>query len=207
MSGAAASLAGASTSGVDASPTGRSKVLPWVLGGVALLLLVLVIALAVSNGQDTPEVASGDAPSGDDAAATTPTPSETTPTKNDASAEPEPAAPPQYPVVNALKSRQVRALDVLLIATALGKPGDYTAAVAYCDALEIEGLRGWRLPHIGELSSLAEANMISRGMYWSSTAADTFGDDHMAWNVRRSNAAPYGDDAVAVCVRGGASGS
>jgi hypothetical protein len=101
----------------------------------------------------------------------------------------------------------VRALDVLLIATARGKPGNFSAAEAYCGELDVDGVRGWRLPQIGELSSLAQANMIARGMFWSSTAADTFGDGHLAWNARRGYALPHSQDAVAVCVRGEASGS
>jgi hypothetical protein len=177
-----------------------------VLGGVALCLLVLVIALAVSGDEQGPSVASGDGSQADDAATPTPTP-ETDPDADDAKADEAPATPPVYPVVVALESRKVRALDVLLVATALGKPSDYPSALAYCDGLEIEGLRGWRLPLIGELHSLAEANMLARGMFWSSTASDTFGDGHMAWNARRGHALPHAADALAVCVRGGTSGS
>lgn len=185
---------------------GRTKALPWALGGVAVLLLALVIGLAVS-GDDDPEGASSEAAADDAAPApSTPSPDAKDEAKAD-SDEPEPSGPRTYRVVDALKSRKVRALDVLLIATDRGKPGDYPSAEAYCGGLEIEGLAGWRLPHVGELSSLADANMIGRGMYWSSTASDTFGDGHMAWNVRRSHAQPHDDDAIAVCVRGGARGS
>jgi hypothetical protein len=198
--------AGTSTSHADA-PVERGKALPWVLGGVALLLFILVVALAVSTGPDASEVAATDAPAADGAASTTPTPDQATPADEGAEADAAPEPPPVYPVVTALQARKVRALDVLLIATARGKPGDYSAAVTYCDTLEVEGLRGWRLPQIGELSSLAQANMIARGMFWSSTAADTFGDGHLAWNARRGHALPYAEDAVAVCVRGGTSGS
>lgn len=219
-SSAGASAAGASASGGasatsasfsydDAPIPARSKVLPFALGGVALLLLALVIALALSNEQGTPEVASGgdDAPASDDAATPSPTPTQTSPTPPDAKADEAPAEPTVYPVVVALQARKVRALDVLLIANAWGKPSDWATAVAYCEALDVEGLTGWRLPHIGELHSLAEASMTGRGMYWSSTAADTFGDGHMAWNARRGHALPHFADAVAICVRGGASGS
>ena len=38
-------------------------------------------------------------------------------------------------------------------------------------------------------------------------ASDTFGDGHMAWNGRRAHALPYATNALAVCVRGEASGS
>ncbi|MCX4242205.1 hypothetical protein [Paraliomyxa miuraensis] len=189
----------------DVAPAGRRSMLPWALGGVAILLLALVIGLAVS-GDDDPEVASAESSANDETSPPS-TPAEGDPGQTKAAEESAPAGPRRYRVIDALAARKVRALDVLLIATDYGKPGDYTAAAAYCGGLEIEGLVDWRLPQIGELSSLAEASMIGRGMYWSSTASDTFGDGHMAWNVRRRHAQPYDDDAIAVCVRGGASGS
>lgn len=205
---ASASATSASLSHGDAQALGRGKALPWVLGGVALLLLVLVIALAVSNEQATSEVAAADEAQADSTPSPTPSPAETKAAEQDAAADdPAAAEPPVYPVVTALAARKVRALDVLLIATAWGKPSDYPTAVAYCSGLEIEGLGGWRLPHIGELHSLSQANMIARGMFWSSTAADTFGDARLAWNARRGHALPYAEPAVAVCVRGEASGS
>jgi hypothetical protein len=212
---APAAWASASTSAASLSDEpvdGRGKLLPWVLGAVALSLLVLVIALALSAKDGTAEVASGDEPAADDAPSSTPSPSEPTPgdgDEGDASAD-EASLPPGgvYPVVAALEARKVRALDVLLVATTWGKPSNYSAAAAYCEGLDVEGLKGWRLPAIGELYSLAQANMISRGMFWSSTSADTFGDGHMAWNARRGYALPFAADAVAVCVRGeGVSGS
>jgi hypothetical protein len=206
---ASASNADASFSQDDAPVGGPSKVLPWVLGCVALLLLALVIALAVTNGQGTAEVAADDEAGADDAPSATPTPSSSTPARQaDAEADEPPVAPAVYPVVAALEARKLRALDVLLVATSWGKPSDWSTAMAYCDGLDVEGIRGWRLPQIGELYSLAQANMLApRSMFWSSTAADTFGDGHMAWNTRRGHALPYAADAVAVCVRGEASGS
>lgn len=178
--------------------------LPWVLGAVALLLLGVVIVLALSSGDDASEVASNDSA---DAPAPTPDPTPSDAAEADAKADEPPPGPRSYRVVDALAARKIRALDVLLMAVDRPKPADYATAEAYCRELDIDGLRGWRLPHIGELSSLAQASMIPRGMYWSSTAADTFGDGRMAWNVRRSHAEPHDDDAIAVCVRGGASGS
>jgi hypothetical protein len=200
---------GSSLSHDDEPTSGRGKLLPWALGAVALSLLVLVIALAISSGGGTAEVASGDEPAADDAPASTPSPSEPTSDEREGARADEASEPPAvYPVVAALETRKVRALDVLLVATTWGKPSDWSTAAAYCEGLDVEGVRGWRLPHIGELHSLAQASMISRGMFWSSTAADTFGDEHMAWNARRDHAQPYAADAVPVCVRGGeASGS
>jgi hypothetical protein len=206
-----ASASGAAASLSDEPVEGRGKLLPWVLGAVALSLLVLVIALALSTGDGTAEVASGDEPAADDAPSSTPSPSEPTPADGEGDVQTDEASMPPggvYPVVAALEARKVRALDVLLVATTWGKPSNYSAAAAYCKGLDVEGIKGWRLPLIGELHSLAQANMISRGMFWSSTSSDTFGDGHMAWNARRGYALPFAADAVPVCVRGeGVSGS
>lgn len=205
---AEASMASASVSLGDARvSSGAGKALPWVLGVVALALLALVVGLWISSDRATPVVADGSDAEPDDAPSSAEATPEPTPTPDDAEANPAPAEPVVYPVVVALERRKARALDVLIIATAWGKPSDYPSAAAYCAALDVEGVRGWRLPHVGELRSLAQANMIARGMFWSSTAADTFGDERMAWNARRGYAAPHSDDAVAVCVRGEASGS
>ncbi len=178
--------------------------LPIALGLVALVLLGLVITLAVwPSDDDDAQVASQDQ---DTPPPTTPD-EPTTPPEPATLVDEPPPPPPTYPVVEALKHRRVRALDVLLVATDFSSPSDFSTADAYCSGLEVEGLEQWRLPHVGELSSLNQANMIGRGYYWSSTAADTFGDVHMAWNVRRGYAKPHDSDAVAVCVRGGVSGS
>lgn len=196
-------------------PVARGKLLPILLGVVALSLLVLVIALALSQDGGQADVAAAESAAADDAPTTSPKPSAAdTPADrddDDDDAKADDAAPGEapavYPAVAAIEARKVRALDVLLVANAWSKPSDYSTASAYCDALDVEGLRGWRLPHIGELSSLAQANMLSRAMFWSSTAADTFGDEHMAWNGRKWHALPFAAPAVAVCVRGEATGS
>jgi hypothetical protein len=185
---------------VDPLPA-RNNTLPLALGGIAVVLLGLVITLALwPSDEATDTVASTDD-------ASSPTDSSKTKPKPDESKAGPPPPPPEYTVVNALEARRVRALDVLIIATDLSGPGDHPAAASYCAQLDIEGLAGWRLPHVGELRSLSDAKMIGRGMYWSSNPADTFGDAHLAWNVRRSYAQPHDKDAVAVCVRGDTSGS
>ncbi len=196
---------------LDEPITPPSRTLPLVLGGVALLLLVLVVALAVwPDDEDTDEVATRDAEA--EQAAKLKAANEAKARAEQEAAEKKanepPPPPPEYAVVNALEARRVRALDVLLMATDTSKPSDFVSASSYCQQLDIDGLQGWRLPAVGELSSLSKANMIGRrGYFWSSTAADTFGDDHLAWNVRRGYAESRDKDATAVCVRGGVSGS
>lgn len=195
------------SSSVD-DPGKSRRVLAMIFGGLAALVLVVATAVALwPDGDDTEPLATrkADTDAEREAAARAKARAEA---EARAKANEPPPPPPEYPVVNALEARKVRALDVLLIASDPSKPSDFGSAIRYCEELDIEGLRGWRLPHVGELHSISRANMIGRrGYFWSSTAADTFGDDHLAWNVKRGYAQPYDKDAAAVCVRGGASGS
>lgn len=189
-------------------PGASRRVLAMVFGGLAALVLVAATAIALwPDGDDAESLAAreADADAQREAAARAKARAEAEARRK---ANEPPPPPPEYPVVNALEARKVRALDVLLIASDPSTPSDFSSAIRYCEELDIEGLRGWRLPHVGELSSISQANMIGRrGYFWSSTAADTFGDDHLAWNVKRGYAQPYDKDAAAVCVRGGVSGS
>jgi hypothetical protein len=79
----------------------------------------------------------------------------------------------------------------------------YADAQTFCRTLELHGLGGWRLPEVGELSSLAQAGMLDPdGVYWSSTPADTFGDSRLAWYARRDRVVEAQRDSDVVCVRG-----
>ena len=102
----------------------------------------------------------------------------------------------------ALRARTIRALDVLLVQRRASAPMAQSAAAEHCEKLELDGLSRWRLPQLGELSSLSEAGIIGGGFYWSSTSADTFGDLRMAWNgAKRQGGVRYKNAAV-LCVRG-----
>ena len=172
--------------------------MPLAIGGAAALLLVLVIIVVVAWPSDEPELASS-------------TPSAETPKDRDGEPpkpEPEDAPPDEpppavagNPVLDALRSRRVRALDVLLVAAEASAASDHAKAASYCEGLVLEGLDGFRLPQVNELSAMGEANMLTRDTYWSSTPADLFGDSFLAWNGRRGYAAPHSDEAVALCVR------
>jgi hypothetical protein len=105
-------------------------------------------------------------------------------------------------VMDALKSRKVRSLDVLLVTAETAGPMTHEDAEQYCRTLDVQNLGGWRLPQIGELSSLMDAQMLGRGFYWSATAADTFGDVHLSWWGRRERVVTRDKDAFVVCVRG-----
>lgn len=110
--------------------------------------------------------------------------------------------PPKTRVEAALRARELRALDILLVVRKPTKPLSYADAEKHCGAIDVRGIQGWRLPDVGELASLDDAGMLARGFYWSSTSGDTFGDTHMAWNGRTRQAASRMKGSVALCVRG-----
>ncbi|MFO0635529.1 MAG: hypothetical protein U0168_22025 [Nannocystaceae bacterium] len=116
----------------------------------------------------------------------------------------EAARPPSTRAIAALRARSIRALDVLLVARNIKGTMASDAAAKHCDALEVGGLQTWRLPEVGELASLTDAGMLAAGSYWTATAADTFGDRRMAWNVARRQATLRFKPAAVVCVRGNA---
>ncbi len=110
--------------------------------------------------------------------------------------------PPKTRVEAALRARELRALDILLVVRKPSRPLSYADAETYCSAMDVRGIQGWRLPDVGELASLDEAGMLARGFYWSHTPGDTFGDTHMAWNGRTRQAGSRVKGSVALCVRG-----
>ena len=95
-------------------------------------------------------------------------------------------------IYSALSSREIRSLDVLLVAPEAtrgkrrrGKTLTFANAHDYCEELVISGLERWRVPQIGELAGLAAGGMLNKARYWSSTKGDTFGDRQAVWNGAR----------------------
>lgn len=102
-------------------------------------------------------------------------------------------------VYEALKRQSIRALDVLLVSPpALKQRGRRTVhrsmrfedAEAYCSTLVVDGVAGWRLPEVGEVGWMSKANVVTQGLYWTSTKADAFGTERVVWNVKRRKMAP-----------------
>lgn len=108
-------------------------------------------------------------------------------------------------MISALQAREVRALDVYLVAPERKGTLIFDQAVTYCGELEIAGLGGWRVPAIGELNSVASAKMLGKAVYWSVTAGDSFGDLRLVLNAKKGttiSAVSKGwDGAKIVCVR------
>jgi hypothetical protein len=107
-------------------------------------------------------------------------------------------------VLAALRSRDVRAIDTLLVATKTSKDVEYEDAISYCAALKLAELEGWRVPAIGELWTLGAAKMMKSGVYWSDTIGDAHGEKRLVLNSKRSRIVPVDatwKGARAVCVR------
>lgn len=182
----------------------------WIAVGAGALALVGVIALAAGGDDD-------DAPS-EVAQADTPAPAqqdpldevapEATPDEEPPAGEPDDAPAPDGPtrIGHALRNRDVRSLDVLLVSNTEG-PLSWEAAKEHCGGLDLAGLGAWRLPEVGELMSLTGARMTASGYYWTSTPADTFGDAPLVWHARRSRVVTRSRDNLVLCVRGGGSGA
>jgi hypothetical protein len=107
-------------------------------------------------------------------------------------------------VVDALRKREVRALDVFVVSPESRKPAEFAGAYAYCDKLKVAGLGDWRLPEIGELISMGRAKMVRKGSFWSATKGDTFGDLRLVLVVKRERISPIPagwDGGRVICVR------
>ncbi len=131
-----------------------------------------------------------------------PTPPIATPTRPRPQRRVDVVTPPRTRVLEALRARSIRALDVLLVTRRATAPMDQQAALTHCDGLDIAGLAQWRLPELGELASLTDAGLVGRGYYWSGTPADTFGDGRMAWNGGSRQASARSRSSAVICVRG-----
>lgn len=110
--------------------------------------------------------------------------------------------PPE--VVEALENREIRALDIFLVAPERKGTLTYEAGVDYCNELEVAGLGQWRVPTIGELNSVATARMLGKSIYWSATLGDAFGDLMLVLNTKkdRISAVTKGfDGGKVVCIR------
>jgi hypothetical protein len=110
---------------------------------------------------------------------------------------------PKTALASAIASGKIRATDRLYILRNVGEPTTFAGALRRCKALEIEGVRGWRLPHRRELRLMGAIGML-RGNYWSRA---TDGYDPAYALVYESNARRFATWAKSepggrvVCVR------
>lgn len=107
-------------------------------------------------------------------------------------------------IVDALKKREIRALDVFIVSPEAKKAAEFAGAAKYCDKLKVSGIGDWRLPEIGELISMSRAKMVRKGSFWSSTKGDTFGDLRLVLVIKRERISPIPagwDGGRIICVR------
>lgn len=119
---------------------------------------------------------------------------------------PEPAADEEEAarIEAGIRSRKIRALDILLVDAKRTGRTSHARAEKYCSKRQVEGVGGWRLPTVGEIASLTQNGIVRRDLYWSLTKGDTFGDKMLVWNARRQRIRPMSSrwrGARVACVR------
>jgi hypothetical protein len=196
--------------GADAS-TKRTR-LPVALSAAVLGVAALV---ALSWGRsDEPTIAALELRLDDDAPRLANAPTIPTDAMPDASDD-EPTVEPEVTaaealaedapvVVDALRKREIRALDVFVVSPEAKKAADFAGAQKYCEKLKIAGISDWRLPEIGELISMSRAKMVKKASFWSSTKGDTFGDLRLVLVIKRERISPIPsgwDGGRIICVR------
>jgi len=84
-------------------------------------------------------------------------------------------------IVEAIKSGDMRAIDLILIANT-SELCAWRDASNRCRSKSVNGVRGWRLPTLDELETIRKARLVAKGdRYWSSTLATQVGTgkDHV----------------------------
>jgi hypothetical protein len=151
----------------------------------------------IEDSAAEPMIADDEAPADPEAEPVTDTPAPESEVVTEEAPNPDDAEA----VYDALANRKVRALDILLMAPepvrtfkrrkkTYPKKMGWTDAEAYCTDLDIDGVRAWRLPTIGELSSLTKGRMMPSGKFWSRTKGDTFGQSRVVWNSEHERMGP-----------------
>lgn len=104
----------------------------------------------------------------------------------------------------ALATAKVREIAGFLVSPQRSDRGTLDAARSFCAQLDVEGLMGWSLPAIAELTTLISAKLTRRGHYWTSTPGNAEGSRQLVYdahNSRIKNLNVRWRGARAVCVR------
>lgn len=108
-------------------------------------------------------------------------------------------------IAQALEDRNIRSWNAFLIAGDEAPNMTFGDAETFCKTLSAGDISGWRLPSVGELLSLSGAKLLDRkGVFWSETPGDAFGDTRIVVNAKKgsTSAVTVGwDGARPVCVR------
>lgn len=85
---------------------------------------------------------------------------------------PSAASPASTALAAAVDARRLRVTDTLYVTGPRGSGGSWQSARAICDAFEIDGVGGFRLPHRRELQALDVLGLLRDEPHWSRTVPD-----------------------------------
>lgn len=173
----------------------RTKLL--AVGGALAVAVVFVAWLALRGGGEPASETTAVDP-----ATVAKGSSESTPVSSDAAT---PDAVTNVAAVELARSRGELAIhEGIVFAPKRSPKKNFAGAQKLCVDMNAGALKGWRLPTLAELHVLALAGVIDRGVYWSGTDADEFGDRALVWSEKKTTAAPITKawkGARALCVR------
>ncbi len=117
-----------------------------------------------------------------------------------------PSAPEDRAAIGqALEDREIRSWNAFLIAGDDAPNMTFGDAETFCKTLTAGDISGWRLASIGELLSLVGAKLLDRkGVFWSETPGDAFGETRIVVNAKKGTTSPVSvgwEGARPVCVR------
>jgi hypothetical protein len=124
-------------------------------------------------------------------------------------ADEEPDAPAPNPaelelITSALASGTVKQVGAVIVDPVRSSRGDLATARGYCEGRSVGGIEDWRMPEIGELTSILAKKVVGNNMYWSRTPGDAVAKHTLGYNgynMRIRNLEPGFKGAHTVCVR------
>lgn len=113
----------------------------------------------------------------------------------------EPPVEPD-PLDAALASGRIRELDLLYVTPRYATPSTWRAAATRCKSRTVNGVRGWRLPHVDELRKLWRHRVLLAGVYWSSERAAGAASGNRVFDSSQSSVSTLAKDehAETICV-------
>jgi hypothetical protein len=106
-------------------------------------------------------------------------------------------------IARALAQGQLGSHEGIVYAPLESSKSDFDGAAAMCEEMNDGPIPGWRMPGLGEIHTLAAAQVIGRGVYWSGTEVDAFDGRAFIWSEKNTRAVPIGKrwtGARALCV-------
>lgn len=154
----------------------------------------------------TPDTApSGTPPGAPPSTDTTPAPTveAATPTADSDVEDTAPSSATLPALADAIASRRIRVTDRLYLSTTRATAATWSGARATCEALAIDGVDGFRLPHRRELQMLSITRLVREGPHWSRTVPDDDTESAYVLHASTGQLVVWSKDEAAsvVCVR------